>query len=237
MMKNINVLGLPGLTLLATVPAYQSAVAERVWNGISSLDITINSGVNNARAIQRDRVIFLDQEYAKAYVVEYVQEVGDKGSETLKIKATALEGLLADYITIPPAGTAYDARTGTREAVARAWVNANVIAPADMTRATYPIILGGYGALGEVITDQSRYAVLTDELERVLAPEDLGYRLRVDLSAHVLVFEVTAGIDRTEGAAPDNRTVIRRDDDAVDFSAGVSYNVFAGPQGLRLTEV
>lgn len=237
MMKNINVLSLPDLTLFATIPAYQSVVAERVWNGLSSLDITINSGINNARAIARDRIIFMDGEYAKAYIVEYVQETGEKGSETLKIKATALEGLLADYITIPVAGTAYDARTGTREAVARAWVNANVISPVDNTRKMYPIILGEYNGLGEVITDQSRYAVLTDELERVLAPDDLGYRLRVDLSAKVLVFEITAGINRTEGAAPDNRTVIRRDDDAVDFSSGVSYNVFAGPQGLRLAEV
>lgn len=193
-MKTLNVMDL-AFTYKAAIRGFESAIINRVWNGIGSLSIKINSEITNSNLIQINDVLWFDQEFSKAFVVEKIEETLSGNTINYEISAVSINTLLKDYITIP-AGD-YDIRTGTREAVVRAWVNANCINPTDTSRAQYPIVLGAIKGLGDSITEQTRYKVLTDEISRVLTTEDLGYSLDIDLTNKKFVFNVSAGVNRT----------------------------------------
>lgn len=237
-MKTLNVLSFPSFTYKAAIRGYTSAVVERAWNGIGRLTLVVSADIPNAATIARDDVLLFDREYHKAYIVEKVEEEMVAGVVTLTVTAPGIETLLADYVTVPPDGDSHDVRTGTREQVARSWVDANVVNPVEGSRKQYPIVLGEYQGLGDLITDQTRYAKLSDELSRILAPQDLGYRLRLEFDAGTgyLVFEVVQGVDRTTDAEPVSVTVVRRDDDGVDFAEGALDRVAVSGVSLVLAK-
>lgn len=234
-MKTLNVLSF-ALAYKAALRGYTSAVVERTWNGIGRLTLVVGADIPGATSIAEDDILFFDHELGKCFLVEAVQEQLSDGAKTLTITAPALECLLADYVTLPPAGSAYDARTGTREQVVRAWVDANAVSPADAARHQYPIVLGAYRGLGDTVTDQTRYANLADEVTRILSPQDLGWRLRLDLAAGAFVFEVVEGVDRTLDAPITRRVALDRDDDSVTLGEGTLDNVHVEGVSLELED-
>lgn len=195
-MKTLNVMSL-NFTYKAALQGYESVVIKRVWNGIGSLSLSINSEIANASAITVNDIVWFNKEYHKAFIVEKIEERLTGNSIYYSITASHLNTLLKDYVTIPPAGQAHDIVAGTREAVARSWVEHNCITPEDATRAQYNIVLGTEKGLGAVITDQTRYASLAAEVSRVLSPDDLSYNVDLDLANHRFVLNINEGIDRT----------------------------------------
>lgn len=205
-MKTLNVMSLT-FTYRAAIRGYESAVLARTWNGIGILDLVISTDIPNADLIQENDILWFDTDTHKAYIVERIETALEGSTEKLYITAKGLESLLADFITVPPSGYAYDSRTGTREAVVRAWVNANCINPTDTDRAQYPIVLGTLQGYGSSITEQTRYKNLADEITRVLATEDLGWGLELDLEGEQFTFEVYQGINRTSGQSTNPRAL------------------------------
>jgi len=205
-MKILNIMDLD-FNYKAALRGYESAVLIRAWNGIGSLVLTISTEITNASLIEEDDLIWFDNEYHKAFIVEKVETVLAGGEKQYKITAPGINVLIRDFITIPPAGSASDTRTGTREAVVRAWVTANCISPTDTTRAQYPIILGTYAGLGDSITEQTRLANLADENIRVLGAQDLGWRLDLDIPNSRFTFKVLDGVDRTAGQSLNGRVL------------------------------
>ena len=51
--------------------------------------------------------------------------------------------------------------------------------------------------MGNSISEQTRYKNLVDEVARVLLPEDLGYKVEIDLTNKQFVFNVLQGVNRT----------------------------------------
>jgi uncharacterized FlaG/YvyC family protein len=192
-MKTLNIMSLD-FVYKASIGAFE-AIVNRVWNGIGSLTVTINSEITNADLIQKDDLIWFDREYNKVFIIEKIEEKLSGNTTNYEITALSLNTLLKDYITIP--SESYDIQTGTREAIVRAWVDTNCINPTDLTRAQYPIVLGTIKGLGNTITEQTRYKVLTDEISRVLLTEDLGYGLELDIPNQRFVFNVYQGVNRT----------------------------------------
>ena len=205
-MKTLNIMSL-SFTYKAAIKGYESITMNRVWNGIGSITLYINSSVTNADLIAEDDLIWFDKEYNKVFIVEKIQDVFSNGVNQYEIKATHINTFIKDFITIPPSGQAYDRDTGTREGVARSWVNANCINPADNDRAQYPIVLGTLAGLGSSITEQTRYKILSDELVRILAPENLGWCLEIDLVNEQFTFNVLEGSDLTSGQSTNNRVM------------------------------
>lgn len=203
-MKTLHIMGLD-FTYKAAIRGYESAIVTRVWNGIGSLQITINSGIPNADLIAEDDIIWFDNDYHKAHIVETIDESLEGSQVLYRIKANHINTLLRDFITVPPSGSAYHAVTGTREAVVRAWVDSNVINPTDSSRAQYPIVLGTLQGLGSSITEQTRYKPLDEEVSRILLPQDLGWSLDLDIPNNQFVFNVAQGMDRTAGQSVNNR--------------------------------
>lgn len=232
-MKTLNVLSF-ALAYKAALRGYTSAVVERNWNGIGRLTLVVGADIPGATSIAEDDVLFFDHELGKCFLVESISEELSDGAKTLTVTAPALESLLSDYVTLPPAGSAYDVQTGTREQVVREWVDNNAVNPADPTRQQYPIVMGAYRGLGATVTDQTRYANLADEVTRILAPEDLGWRLRLDLGAGSFVFEVTDGVDRTVDAPITRRVALDRDDNGASLGEGTLDNTHVDGSSLEL---
>lgn len=194
-MKTLNVIDLQ-FNYKAAIRGFESVIINRVWNGIGSLSLTINSEITNADLIQINNVMWFDQEYNKGFIVEKIEETLSGNTINYGISATSINTILKDYITIPP-NLDYDSINGTRETIVRAWVDTNCINPTDASRAQYSLVLGAIKGLGDSITEQTRYKVLTDEISRVLTTEDLGYSVDIDLPNKQFVFNVCEGINRT----------------------------------------
>lgn len=195
-MKTLHVMSLD-FEYKAAFKGYESVVISREWNGIGRLDLVLNSDITNTGLIQEDDILWFDNEYHKAFIVEKMEQSLDGNSTKINITASHINTLIRDFITIPSTGQDYDVRTGTREAVVRAWVNQNAINPTDAGRAQYPIVLGPYGTIGSTITEQTRLKNLAEEISRVLSSEGLGWGLEIDGPNHRFIFNVLEGVDRT----------------------------------------
>lgn len=193
-MKSLNVMDLD-FNLKAIINGYNSAVVERVWNGIGVINVEINSSVPNANLITIDSLIWLGLDTNKVYIVEKIEESFENNVIVYKIEGLALESLLSDFITVPPMGSGYDVVTNTREYIVRQWVYNNCIN--YVGRDQYPIVLGTYNTLGSSITEQTRYKNLSEEIIRVLYPENLTFKLNLDISNQQFVFNVYEPVDRT----------------------------------------
>jgi len=191
----------------ASIRGYEDVILYREWNGIGMLEFTISDGVANSGLIRENDVVWFDREYNKAHLIEHIQIEQLGSTKTLKIKAKHLNTLLGDYITIPPVGTSHDTITGTREQIVRGWVNNNIVNPTDASRKQYNIVLGTLKGLGESITEQTRYKPLSDEIERVLSPQDLGYALSIDLTNKQFIFDVIEGKNRSADQTINNRVI------------------------------
>lgn len=192
-------------TFKAAIRGYQSAIIKRVWNGIGTLDLIISEEIPNASLISENDIIWFDHEYHKAFIIEHIETEFSGSVMTYRITASHINVLLHDYITIPPSGEDTDIRTGSREQVVRYWIEQNCIEPDNPARAQYPIVLSEAGGFGGTITEQSRYAVLSDEITRVLLPDDLGWRIDLDLENSRFVFKVLDGVNRTSAQSANNR--------------------------------
>lgn len=196
-MKTLHVMGLD-FTYKAALQGYESVVLRRSWNGIGEMDLTISSEVPNASLIAENDLLYFGKDYHKAYIVERIETVGTPTD--LIIKALSVDSLLADYITSPPAGYAEDVQSGTREQVVRGWVTTSCIPP-DPDRPGYSIALGTYQGYGGTTSDRTRFKNLADEIARVLAPENLGWGLTLDVPGKQFIFNVYQGTDRTKDAS------------------------------------
>jgi microcystin-dependent protein len=220
-MKTLHIMSMDFL-YKAAIRGYQSAILERVWNGIGSLELHINSGIPNANLIKEDDLLWFDQEYGKVHVVEKIETTQDGSEKLLKIVASHINVLLKDFVTIPPAGSDYDIRFGTREEVARSWVEQNAIHPENPNRVQYPIVLGEIRGLGGVITEQTRLKVLSDEITRILSPGALGWGLTLDIPNRQYRFDVQEGINRTAAQTSNSRVLF-----------GIHYGNLAGYRKIK----
>lgn len=200
-MKSLNVMGLD-FVLKAIINGYNSIVLSRVWNDVGTMHIEINKDVLNADLITINSLVWLGSDINKVYIVERIEETFENGAIVLKIDCLAIESLLQDFITIPPIGEAYDIVTGTRELVVRNWITNN------LTRNTYPIILGTYLGYGLTITEQTRYKNLLDEVKRILLPEYLSFKLLLDNANQEFVFNVYQPTDKTYDNGPELTKII-----------------------------
>jgi microcystin-dependent protein len=203
-MKTLHVMSLD-FNYKAALRGYQSAIIKRVFNGIGSLELVISEEIPNAGLISENDIVWFDRDYNKAFIVEHIETTLSGSVMLYKITANHLNVLLRDYITLPPSGEDTDIRTGSREQVVRYWVEQNCIEPDNPARAQYPLMLSGTSGYGDIITEQSRFAPLSDEITRVLLPEDLGWRVELDLESSCFVFTVLEGVNRTSEQSINNR--------------------------------
>jgi len=205
-MKTLNVMGLD-FTYKAAIRGYESVTLTREWNGVGSMNLTINSEITNATDIQENDLLWFDKEYSKVFIVDQIEESVEGSTKHIKVIARHINSLLSDYITIPPSGQSHDVYSSSREGVVRGWVDNNMGPSAVIDRRQYPIAFATYTALGEGITEQTRYQNLMDEVSRIMAPENLGWLLVLNPTTEKFVFTIRKGVDRTSGQSINSRVL------------------------------
>lgn len=201
--KSLNVMDLD-FNLKAIINGYNSVVLTRTWCGVGEIDIEINSSVPNSELITIDSLVWLGSDTNKVYIIESIEERFENNVIVYTIKGLALESLLQDFITVPPGGSGYDVVNNTREYIVRQWVYNNIINDRDQ----YPIVLGTYNSLGSTITEQTRYKNLLEEIIRVLYPENLNFKLDLDITNQQFIFNVSEPVDRTyTGGTPTTKVL------------------------------
>jgi hypothetical protein len=191
----------------AAISSYESYILERCFNGSAYLTLKINKAMPNTDVLIQDNIIWFDKEYHKGFIIERVSEKLENDTRVLEIIASSLNALLRDYITIPPSGQDEHIISGSREAIVRSLVTANVINPQDASRSQYSIILGLDNGYGSATIARSRYKNLADEIVSVLSPEGLGWRIDIDLAARKFVFKVIKGVNRTAAQSVNPRVL------------------------------
>lgn len=205
-MKTLNIMSLD-FAYKASFGNYESATIKRMWNGIDTLSISLNSKIENSNLISIDDLVWFDMEYNKVFIIEKIEEVLSSSSISYSIFAVGLNALLKDYITIPPSEQEFDNVTGNRETIVRTWVNNNCISSYLPERNQYPIILGTNGNRGSTITDVTRYTNLANEISRVLEPDDLSFNISIDITNKNFIFNVLEGVNRTSSQSSNSKVL------------------------------
>lgn len=182
--------------LLGGTVSYESCRVVRQWAGIGSIELRIyKDSTPDTQYLVEDNIIWLYPDVNKAGIIEYVKEsVSQNGRVVLDIRAMSLNAFLNDRITALPAVGDADSQTGSRETVAKAWVTNNLISPTDTDR-EFNIVNATDTTLGDTITAQTVDESLFIAVGRVLAPQDLGFNISIDLANSRFEFDVDAGND------------------------------------------
>lgn len=105
----------------------------------------------------------------------------------------SLKSWVAQRLTYPPEGQAYDSITSDAESVMYHYINNHVINPADSNRQMQDIILSNNLNRGKNIQWQSRYKNLAEELENISLQSGLGWNIELDYETKQFVFKVLEG--------------------------------------------
>lgn len=200
-MKTMHLMGL-NFGYKASFNGYEYIIIDRVWNGIGTMNFSINADVTNSELIAIDDIVWLDKDYDNAFIIERIEEVLEGSNITYNVTALGLNSLLSDYLTIPELPNVLV--EGKRHEIARLLVDSNAINPYDESREQYNIVLGNYEESGET-TDVTRRAKVSENLSRVLAPD--GWNLRLDIPNQQIVFDVLKGVDRTSEQTENGRVL------------------------------
>lgn len=200
-MNPIRILS-PDLSILGEIDDYESLSFTRRWHRPGEFELHINRHKQNIDSLQKDNLVILGRGARKVGVIKHreisLDETGKQG-EVWKIVGQTLGEITARRITVPPTGQAYDIIRAPAETVMKHYVLANVIAPQDPKRAIEQMVNGTDQGRGSVLSWQSRYAPLADELEKLSLASGLGWGIELDLAQRKLVFEVYEGRDLTTG--------------------------------------
>lgn len=175
------------------VDDFESCILTRPYRGHGKLEMTIPMESANADILTRFSWIYAGPR--RIYQILYI-EADTQDQDILHIIGMAGGQAWACRVTKPPTGYSHITVTGSRDAIAKAYIYATAINPDDENRKV-PHLAVAADQAGEIITDKSRLQMVRDEVERVLASDDMGYFW--DYQNGRIVFDTYKGSDRTEG--------------------------------------
>jgi hypothetical protein len=119
----------------------------------------------------------------------------------LCVRGRLAEGLMAPRV-VDPVVTAADENV---ETLARRIVSANCVDAPD--RAVAHLALGDLFGIDDTVSIENTNGTVLDVLLKLLAPFELGLRVRYDFETDSLYFEVYKGLDRTEEQSENNPAI------------------------------
>lgn len=185
----------PTLALTGEIDNYKSCIINRKFRGVETLDLTMpySAGAYSLLA----KYSFLWAADNKVFEILHRQVSGENTDE-IKVVAYGVGKLLSRRLTLPPSGQEYDAVTGSRDAIVKAYIAHNLTAPTDTARDVAILTLAATQS-GASVTDRTRLQNLYDEVARVLAVDDRGFK--AILSGGSLIFDTYTGVDRSSASA------------------------------------
>lgn len=194
----------PQIEFIGEVDDFQSCVITRKYNGIETLEMTIDITSKNVALLNKYNIVYAGDK--KVFEILH-RHIDNDEYNNLKIMAFGFGRTLAKRITIPPSNQGYDTVSGTRDAIVKHYISNNLTNPVNIDRQVSYIQCAAIQS-GEEITDQTRLKNLGDEVTRVLLSDDLGYFFDLDMVNKKIIFDTYKGIDRSVSNTDDVSPVI-----------------------------
>ena len=182
--RNINTLGI--------FDTYNSIL----WNtclhepGIFKAEFIFSEKMN--KILQLGNLLYKTDEDEPGIITRRYLKLNKDGEETIQIHGYMASRYLNQRIIWNKM-----VMSGTVEKVMRQMVYEQVIAPSDLARIIPNIELGEVHGYEGVIEKQITYDNLQEALTELSKTSELGYRLKLDMSAKKFFFDVYKGTDRT----------------------------------------
>ena len=194
MKKPIRILSL-NMDILAEIDNYESMFFNRSWHGIGAIELRINRHMKYADTLLKNNLILVGNDLNKVFMIKHREiELDSDGkiTENWLIKGYALKSIVAQRITIPPAHTAYDNKSGSYETVMKHYVNANLVNPAE-GREIPQLVIAPDLQRGEQVSYSSRFKNLAEEMSTLSLASGLGWDVSIDIANKRWIFNIVEG--------------------------------------------
>ena len=202
-MKPIRIID-QSLNLLAEIEDYTSYMVTRRWSRPGEFQLVINANKNDVDKLQKGNIIFADNDYNKAGIIQHVQySLSPKGKqgEIVTVRGYTLQGLANRRTTIPSAGQASVSFTSQPyETIFKGLVDSQIVSATDTDRRISFVNIATNLLRGDSVNFSSRYRTLSDELEKLSLLSGLGWGFTLNIVTKKAIFDVFEGIDRTVGS-------------------------------------
>lgn len=194
------------LVFIGLLDTFTSLQWNRRYSTCGGFELHCAQDAAAVALLQKGRVIWKKGD-PEAGHIEFCQLGSDaEGKEVIVIKGGFLSGYLGRRII-----WGREILRATAEAAMRTLVVNHAIAPSDPTRAIPDIILGDLQGFAPMVSYQTSYSNLQDEIENLCNLSSLGYRITFDLMNRQLRFDVYSGLDRTSGQSVNPRAIFSQD--------------------------
>lgn len=180
---------------MAEIDDYESLQFIRRYYSVGEFELRINADKKHVDLINKDIIVVLGNQFHKAGIIKS-RSISLDGEQWV-FQGPTLKGIMGQRITVPPVGLAYDAFKGTAESAMKHYVNANVINPVDPDRKITQVSTIETSNRGGQVNWQSRFKVLSEELQGIGETAELGWEVFIDPVAKTWRFDIVQGIDRS----------------------------------------
>lgn len=181
------------LEKVSIIDVYESLQWQPAYSEIGSFQL--DCPIEYFEVLTLDYLIVITADKYHAGVIQYkTKTVDDEGAESITVKGSMLESMLNNRII----DGAYSYTDKEPTEIVEDLLNVTIINPADVKRRISNFIVGNLVKADEgVITYGVEYAKLGDEIVNILSDNNIGFRMYVDLTNKVYVFDTYKGINRT----------------------------------------
>ena len=180
--KDINFLG--------EVDLYTSLFYIRKWHKYSEFEFHVSK--MDTKLFKKGNIVMINNDAYKTGVIEHIED-NEEDSKDVVVKGFGLLYYLTHRITVPPPGYAYHNFNTQIENIMISLVNSNAINAVDTNRNISKLEAAISKNRGDRLNFQTRYKVLSDEIEKLSNTSGLGINIKLDYKRKKFIFEVNEG--------------------------------------------
>ena len=199
MKKPIRILS-STMDIQGEIDNYESMFFTRSWHGIGDIELRINRYKKYADTLIKNNLILVGTDLNKVFIIKHREiELDENGkiTENWVIKGYALKSIVAQGLTMPPAHTAYDNKSGPAETVMKHYVNRNLVNPVDPRRKIPQLVIAPDLQRGIHMTYASRFKNVAEEMSTLSLTSGLGWDVTLDIANKQWVFDIVDGKNLT----------------------------------------
>lgn len=178
----------------------------RRYNQAGEFELHCSLNPETLKLLQRENIIWKKDDTEAGYI-EYRQLSQDvEGKEILAVKGKFLSGYLNRRII-----WSTENLNMTTENAMRTLVNNHAIITANPDRAIPNLTLGDLKGFTQLVSYQTSYKNLLEEIERLSQLSELGFKVDFDTTNKILVFSVYEGLNRSVNQNVNTRCIFAKE--------------------------
>lgn len=179
------------LNFIGEVDDFTSFIFERKWFTYSNFQLVVESF--NKELFQTGNYIVVNNDPYRSGQIYSINAV----DETVTIKGFGIGFWFTNRITFPPNGHDTYTTNSYAEDIFYNVVYVNAINAEDAKRNFENLYIKSSEGRGEKIAFETRYKILSDELETIAKTSRLGWNIKFDYKNKKFIFEGLEGVNRT----------------------------------------